>query len=89
MIQVLNNLTTDYNIQLALMEKRIVDLKKPLSMEEIKAELSLCFERLNVSSNQSNENVVLSGQYKGKCCNCGQLRNAKRSSLTMSETTET
>jgi hypothetical protein len=41
--------------------------------------LSLCFERLNVSSNQSNENVVseehalFSGQYKAKCCNCGQI----------------
>jgi hypothetical protein len=56
------------------------------------------FERLNVSSNQSNENAVLeehdllSGQYKGKCIAVRlviKLRNAKRSSLTMSETTET
>jgi Zinc knuckle len=41
--------------------------------------LSLCFERFNASSNQSNENVVLeehalfSGQYKGKYRNCGQI----------------
>jgi hypothetical protein len=61
------------------LEKRVVDSKKHLSIEEIKAELSLCFERLNVISNQSNENVVLeklallSEQYKGKCCNCGQI----------------
>jgi hypothetical protein len=78
------------------MEKRVGHSEKPLSIEEIKAELGLCFERLNVSSNQSNENFVLeehalfSGQYKGKYCNCGQighnLRNAKRSSLIMSET---
>jgi hypothetical protein len=73
MIHVLNNLTTDYNLQLALMEKRVGDSEKPLSIEEIKAELGLWFERLNVSSNQSNENVVLeehalfSGQYKEKC----------------------
>jgi gag-polypeptide of LTR copia-type len=79
MIHVLNNLTTDYNLQLALMEKRVGDSEKPLSIEEIKAELSLCFERLNVSSNESNENVVLeehallSGQYKGKCRKCGQI----------------
>jgi hypothetical protein len=52
---------------------------EPLSIKEIKAELGLCFERLGVISNQSNENVVLeehalfSGQYKGKCCNCGQI----------------
>jgi hypothetical protein len=68
MIHVLNNLTTDYNLQLVIMEKRVVE-----------AGLSLCFERLNVSSNQSNENVVLeehalfSGKYKAKCCNCGQI----------------
>jgi hypothetical protein len=37
MIHVLNNLTTDYDLQLALMEKRVRDLKKPLSIAEIKA----------------------------------------------------
>jgi hypothetical protein len=79
MIHVLNNLTTDYDLQLALMEKRVGDSEKPLSIEEIKAELRFCFERLNVNSNQSNENVVLeehalfSGQYKGKCHNYGQV----------------
>jgi hypothetical protein len=55
MIHVLNNLTTDYNLQLALMEKRVGDPEK----SEIKAELGLRFERLNVSSNQGNENAVL------------------------------
>jgi gag-polypeptide of LTR copia-type len=46
MIHVLNNLTTDYDLQLALMEKRVGDLEKPLSIEEIKADLGLHFERL-------------------------------------------
>jgi Zinc knuckle len=61
------------------MEKRVGDSEKPLSIEEIKAELGLRFERLNVSPNQSNENVVLeehalfTGQWKGKCRNCGQI----------------
>jgi hypothetical protein len=49
MIHVLNNVTTDYDLQLALMEKRVGDSDKPLSIEEIKAELSLCFEILNAS----------------------------------------
>jgi hypothetical protein len=79
MIHILNNLTTEYNLQLALIEKRGGDSEKPLSSEEIKAELGLCFERLNVSSNQSNDNVVMeehaffSGQYKVKCHNYGQI----------------
>jgi Zinc knuckle len=79
MIHFLNNLTTDYDLQLELMEKGVGDSEMPLRIEEIKAELSLCIERLNVGSNQSNENIVLekhalfSGQYKGKCRNCGQI----------------
>jgi hypothetical protein len=48
-IHVSNNLTTDYNLQLTLMEKSVEDSEKPLSSEAIKAELSLPFERLNVS----------------------------------------
>jgi hypothetical protein len=45
MIHMLNNLTSDYEMQLALMEKRVGDAEKPLTFEEIKAKLSLCFER--------------------------------------------
>jgi hypothetical protein len=35
MFHVLNNLTTDYDLQLALMKKRVGDSEKPLSLEEI------------------------------------------------------
>jgi hypothetical protein len=45
MIHVLNNLTSDYDLQLALMKKRIGGNEKPLTVEEIRTELSLCFER--------------------------------------------
>ncbi len=58
--------------------------------------MGLCFERLNASSNQSNENVVMeehalfSGQYKGKCRNCGQIgHKAAQCKKKLSETTET
>jgi hypothetical protein len=47
MIQLLYNLTSDYDLQLALMEKRVGDAERPLNVEEIKDELSLRFERLN------------------------------------------
>jgi gag-polypeptide of LTR copia-type len=72
MIRVLNNVTSDYDLQLALMEKRVGDMDRLLSIAEIKSELSLHFERLNVSSKDSNESidmkehVLFSGQFKGK-----------------------
>jgi hypothetical protein len=47
MIYILNNLMADYNLQLALLERRIGDKDNPLTVEKIRAELSLCFERLS------------------------------------------
>jgi hypothetical protein len=79
MVHVLNNLTSDYDLQLVLMEKRIGDREKPLTVEEIRADLSLHFERLNMSSSKNGdveeleEHALFSGQFKGKCRNCGQL----------------
>jgi hypothetical protein len=59
MIHMLNNLTSDYELQFALMEKRVGDTEKPLTIEEIKAELILCFERLDMYSNGNKEGGVL------------------------------
>jgi transcription-repair coupling factor (superfamily II helicase) len=47
MIHVLYNLTSDYDLQLALIKKRVGNAERPLNVEEIKDELSLRFERLN------------------------------------------
>jgi hypothetical protein len=38
MIQILNNLTSDYDLQLALMERRVGDADKPLTVEEVRRE---------------------------------------------------
>jgi hypothetical protein len=46
MIHVLNNLTSDYDVQVALLERRIGDVEQPLTAIEISAELSLRFERI-------------------------------------------
>ena len=56
MIHVSNNLTSDYDLQLALMEKRVGDAEKTL---EIKAELSLRFERLKMNKGETDEDEVL------------------------------
>jgi hypothetical protein len=71
MIHVLNNITSDYDLQLALMEKRIGDKEKTLTVEEIRADLSLRFERLNMNSSENGdvedleEHALFSGQFKG------------------------
>ena len=59
MIHVLNNLTADFNLQLALLEKKIGDKERPLTVDEIRAELSLRFERLTMKSTRNEEGDVV------------------------------
>jgi hypothetical protein len=78
MIQVLNNLPSDYDLQVALLERRIGYEKDPLAVSEIRSELSLRFERLNNLSNNENgeasdEMALYNGQFKEKCRNCGKI----------------
>jgi hypothetical protein len=55
MIQILNNLTSEYELQLALMERRVGDDEKPLTIEEIRGKLSLRYERMNMKSSSNKE----------------------------------
>jgi hypothetical protein len=41
MTHILNNLTSDYDLQLTLMERRVGDSDKPLTFEEVRGELNL------------------------------------------------
>lgn len=59
MIHILNNLTADYDLQLALLEKRIGDKERPLTVDEIRAELSLRFERLTMKSARNEDGEVV------------------------------
>jgi hypothetical protein len=56
MIHILNNMTLDYDLQLALMEKHINDKLNPLTVDEIRDDLNLRFERLNMKSNDESGN---------------------------------
>jgi CRISPR/Cas system-associated protein Cas10 (large subunit of type III CRISPR-Cas system) len=64
---------------IALLEKRIGDRERPLAFHEIRAELSLHFERLTLKSERdedgkvAKEHALFSGQFKGKCRHCGQI----------------
>jgi hypothetical protein len=78
-IHILNNLSSDYDHQPALMERRVGDADKPLTVEAVRGELNLRFERLNMKTSRNEEGEVLeeqalfSGNFKGKCQNCGQV----------------
>jgi hypothetical protein len=54
-IQVLNHLSSDYESQLVLMERRVGDDKKLSNVGEIRAELHPYFERLSMRSTNNNE----------------------------------
>jgi hypothetical protein len=55
------------------------DKDEPLTVEEIRAELSLLYERFNVKLNDNEksgelkEHASFCGQLKGKCRNCGRI----------------
>jgi hypothetical protein len=64
-LHILNNMTANYDLQLAMMEKRINDKINPLTVDEIRADLNLRFERLNEkkddTDNEDNKDVAFFG----------------------------
>jgi hypothetical protein len=55
-LHILNNMTDDYDLQFAMMEKRVMDKSNPLTIDEIRDDLNLRFERLNQKQNEESEN---------------------------------
>jgi hypothetical protein len=78
-LHILNNMTDDYDLQLAMMEKRVTDKSNPLTIDEIRDDLNLRFKRSNEKQNEESENdnnqevAFFGGQFKGKCQNCGTI----------------
>jgi hypothetical protein len=74
---VLNNVPEMYSIEVSKLEDRLGDLSDPLTIEEIRAALSLKYERVyskknkNKRFNQNEETALYAGGFKGKCNNCG------------------
>jgi hypothetical protein len=62
MIDVLNSLTSDYDLELSLTERSVGNADKPLTVEEVRQELNLRFERLNIFSSRNEEGEVLEDQ---------------------------
>jgi hypothetical protein len=78
-LHILNNMTDDYDLQLAMMGKRVTGKSNPLSIDEIRDNLNLRFKRLNEKQNEESENdnnqevAFFGDQFKGKCRNCGAI----------------
>jgi hypothetical protein len=76
---ILKNLTSDCDLQFTLMERKVGNADKPLTVEEVREELNIRYERLNMKTSRNMEGEVLeeqalfSGQFKGKSRNCGQI----------------
>ena len=51
----IHNMTSDYDLQLAMMEMRIKDKLNPLTVDEIRDDINLRFERLNKNPHEKNE----------------------------------
>jgi 3'-phosphoadenosine 5'-phosphosulfate sulfotransferase (PAPS reductase)/FAD synthetase len=77
MIHVMSNLTSDYESQMVLLEKRIHNKENPTEVNKLCEEMNLRFERLSMQSESSNESrsneeqFLITAQFKGKCRNCG------------------
>jgi hypothetical protein len=52
-LHILNNMTADYNLQLAMMGKRLNNKVSPLTVDDIRDDLNLRFERLNEKNNDN------------------------------------
>ena len=80
----LNNVTAEYNIAVAWLEKKVGHPTEPLTMEELRAELSLVYERVHAKHKNRNrrngdeETALFAGGFKGKCNNCGKYGHKAR-----------
>jgi hypothetical protein len=80
LLHVMNNLTPEYENQVNLLERRIDDEFNPLSIEDLREEFNLHYERLNIQKRDENHKdwqdqdhaLYAGGQFKGKCRLCGK-----------------
>ena len=76
----LNNLPKEYEHVVAKLEDRLGDEKNPLTIEDLRDELNLKYERMGFrsgkggknSGNEGEDAAFFAGGYKGKCNACGE-----------------
>ena len=75
---VLNNLNPDYDILVDLLARRIGCEKDPLSIDELRSELNLRYDRMrtrkddDIPEDKGEHALFAGGKFKGKCRNCGK-----------------
>jgi hypothetical protein len=62
MIHILDNRTLNYDLQLALIERRVGNADKPLTVEEVRGELNLRYKRLNMKTSRNEKLEILEEQ---------------------------
>jgi hypothetical protein len=75
MMHILNNLTSDYMMDISKLKDRIGSKDNPLDIEDMREALSLTFERMNDGANNDSdeeETALAAGQFKGRCNACGK-----------------
>ena len=82
MIHILNNLPSEYELQVEKMEGKINQDDNPLMLEQVCSTLSLKFERLNVyneddTDNEEIEKALVTSQFRGRCNSCGKYGHKK------------
>lgn len=76
MIYVLNNLTSNYTMDVSKLEDRVGASNEPLEIEDMWDTLCLTFKRMadgaNASESDGEETTLATGQFKGSCNKCGK-----------------
>ena len=86
---VLNNLPKEYDVVIAKVEDRLGATSNPLTIEELRDELSRRYERMRMknrssrndsdSESEGNDEIgMFAGGFKGKCHNCGKQGHRSR-----------
>jgi hypothetical protein len=72
-IHILNNLTSDYNTLVEVLEDEVGDATNPLTIERLKEKLQAKFKRLGKTEGKDEDAalVVTPGNFKGRCNTCG------------------
>ena len=79
MVHIINLLPKAYELEVSQLEKRVGAINNPLTIEDMREELDLRYERLNIRDDDDDDDgdgeeqaLYASSGFKGKCHKCGK-----------------